>query len=59
MPALVIAWTVAQPGVSHALCGSRKPEHITDTAKAGDVELSDDDLATMNEAIEQHVGELV
>ena len=59
MPALVIAWTVAQPGVSHALCGSRKPEHIIDTAKAGEIELGDDDLAAMNEAIDQYAGERV
>ena len=58
IPALVIAWTVAQPGVTHALCGSRRPEHILDTAKAGEITLSDDDLSTMNEAIDQHTAEM-
>lgn len=59
IPALVIAWTLAQPGVSHALCGARQPEHIIDTARAGEIELGDEDLATLNEAIDQYAGQQV
>ncbi len=51
---LAIAWTVAQPGLTHALCGARNPEQARENAAAGDVVLSDDDLATMEAALGKH-----
>lgn len=54
MAQLVIAWTIAQPGVTHALCGARSPEHAIENAKAGDVVLTDVELATINDAVRRH-----
>jgi len=51
---LVIAWTIAQPGLTHALVGARRPEHAAENAVPGDVVLSDDELAVINGAIERH-----
>jgi aryl-alcohol dehydrogenase-like predicted oxidoreductase len=42
---LVIAWTLAQPGITSALCGARKAEHALDNARAGDVGLDPADAA--------------
>jgi methylglyoxal reductase len=42
---LVLAWTLAQPGVTHVLAGARKPHHIRETAAAADLELPAADLA--------------
>jgi aryl-alcohol dehydrogenase-like predicted oxidoreductase len=52
---LTIAWTVHQPGLSHALCGARTPEQARENAVAGDIELSDQDLTTMNKAIDLYL----
>ena len=52
---LVIAWTVAQPGLTHALCGARNPKQALENAAAGDIELTDSELATMDEAISSHL----
>ena len=42
---LVLAWTIAQPGVTHALAGARTPEQAVENARAGSIELSAADLA--------------
>lgn len=44
---LVIAWTIAQPGMTHALCGARKPEQVRDNAGAGRLQLDAADLLRM------------
>ena len=41
---LVLAWTLAQPGVTHVLAGARKHRHIRETAAAADIELPAADL---------------
>ncbi len=41
---LVIAWTAAQPGVTHVLCGTRNEKQLQDNAKAGDLKLAPADL---------------
>lgn len=41
---LVIAWTAAQPGVTHVLCGARRVDQITDNAAAGRLEIAPEDL---------------
>jgi len=51
---LVIAWTVHQPGLTHALVGARNPKQALENAKAGDVRLSESELATMGEAVARH-----
>lgn len=48
---LVIAWTIAQKGCSHALVGARTVEQAVENAKAGDIGLSDEDIKVMDEVI--------
>ncbi|WP_273786734.1 aldo/keto reductase [Brucella intermedia] len=48
---IVIAWTLAQPGVTFALCGARNPAQAFDNAQAGRLRLSSDDLAAIDTAI--------
>ncbi|HBI15330.1 MAG TPA: aldo/keto reductase [Desulfobulbaceae bacterium] len=49
---LVIAWTVAQPGVTFALCGARKPEHSRRNAAGGTLVLAAEDITTMRREVE-------
>ena len=51
---LAIAWTVSQPGNTHALCGARNPEQAIENAAAGDVVLSDEEQQVINQAINIH-----
>jgi len=39
-----IAWTVAQPGVTAAIVGARTPEQAVENARAGDIQLSADEI---------------
>lgn len=39
---LVIAWTIAQPGISVALCGAKRPQQISETAQAMHLQLGAD-----------------
>lgn len=48
---LVIAWTVAQRGCSHALVGARNEAQAWENARAGSVHLHADELRAINEAI--------
>lgn len=48
---IVIAWTLAQEGVTFALCGARNPAQALDNARAGTLRLSTDDLAAIDAAI--------
>jgi methylglyoxal reductase len=41
---LVIAWTTAQPGVTHVLAGGRNVQQVAENARAGDLALATDDL---------------
>ena len=45
---LVLAWTLAQPGVTHVLAGARRQRHIIETAAAADIRLPAADLARIN-----------
>lgn len=49
---LVLAWTIAQPGLTHALAGARNPQQAIENAKAGSVELTADDLDEINRILE-------
>jgi aryl-alcohol dehydrogenase-like predicted oxidoreductase len=51
MSQLVIAWTVAQPGVTHALAGARTPEQAVENARAGEVTLSPAELESITAAL--------
>jgi len=55
---LAIAWTLAQRGCSHVLVGARNEKQAGENAAAGDVELSDDELATMRASVEKHTAEM-
>lgn len=48
---VVIAWTLAQPGVTFALCGARNPAQAFDNARAGTLRLSVDDLKAIDAAL--------
>lgn len=48
---IVIAWTLAQEGVTFALCGARNPGQALDNARAGTIRLDGDDLSTIDAAI--------
>ncbi|MBN2329534.1 MAG: aldo/keto reductase [Candidatus Omnitrophica bacterium] len=50
---LVIAWTVEQPGVTHALVGARNPQQAEENAHAAEVELEKDDVQTISGLIEK------
>jgi aryl-alcohol dehydrogenase-like predicted oxidoreductase len=52
MAQLAIAWVLAQPGVTSAICGSRNPTHISGNAAAAVIELDDGALAEL-EAVMQ------
>ena len=48
---LVIAWTVAQPGVTHALVGARTAQQAAENARAGDVTLDPGELESITSAL--------
>lgn len=48
---LVIAWTLAQPGITVALCGAKRPWQIAETLVAQGVQLELADLERINNAI--------
>ena len=47
----VIAWTLAQDGVTFALCGARNPQQALENAKAGTIRLDTQDLSAIDAAI--------
>ncbi|MBV9273994.1 MAG: aldo/keto reductase [Verrucomicrobia bacterium] len=49
----VIAWTLEQPGCSHALVGARNPEQAAANAKAGTVELTKPEIQRIRKAVDQ------
>lgn len=52
---LVIAWTLAQPGISFALCGARDPAQALDNARAACLRLDAADLARIDAARATHL----
>ena len=49
---LSIAWTLYTKGVTSAICGSKNPEQAISNAKAGDIELTQDDISEINKLTE-------
>lgn len=41
---LAVTWTLANPALDVAIVGARRPDHIEGTARAADIDLSEDDL---------------
>jgi aryl-alcohol dehydrogenase-like predicted oxidoreductase len=48
---LVIAWTIAQPGLTCALCGARDARQAAENAAAGSIVLTAEELETMGRLI--------
>ncbi|MBT1159696.1 aldo/keto reductase [Aminobacter anthyllidis] len=55
MAQIVIAWTLAQPGITFGLCGARNAEQAIDNARAGEITLGADELAIIDTAIATHL----
>jgi aryl-alcohol dehydrogenase-like predicted oxidoreductase len=51
--AVAIAWTLANPGVTGAIVGARNPSQVDGWLSAARMELSADDLATIEAAVAQ------
>ena len=51
MAQLVIAWTIHQPGVTHALVGARNETQVAENAAAAGIRLAPEELGRMNDAI--------
>lgn len=54
----VIAWTLAQPGITFALCGARTPEQAVENARAGALRLTSDQVQTINQAATRHLKDI-
>ena len=50
---LALAWALHQPGCTHVLAGARTAEQITETAAAGGVVLTKDELAKIDAALDR------
>jgi methylglyoxal reductase len=55
MAQIVIAWTLAQPGITFALCGARNAKQAVDNAKAGEISLSAAELSAIDAAAAEHL----
>jgi methylglyoxal reductase len=49
----VIPWALEQPGCSHAFVGARNPDQAIANAKAGEVELTEEELWAIRKAVDQ------
>jgi aryl-alcohol dehydrogenase-like predicted oxidoreductase len=49
---LVIAWTAAQPGVTHVLCGAPRVDQARENVAAGSLRLAAVDIEQMRRAVE-------
>ena len=48
---LVIAWTAAQPGVTHVLAGGRNLAQVTENARAGELKLAVADIKRIRDDV--------
>ncbi len=51
LPALAVAWGLAQPGVTGAIVGARLPRHVDGWLPAADLELDEEVLAEIDRAL--------
>jgi methylglyoxal reductase len=49
----VIAWTLQQRGCTHALVGARNPDQAIANARAGEVELTADEIRIIRKVVDQ------
>ncbi|MDQ3752909.1 MAG: aldo/keto reductase, partial [Actinomycetota bacterium] len=52
LPALAVAWTLSISGVSAAIVGARRPDQVDGWRPASDLDLSEEDLAEIEAAVE-------
>jgi methylglyoxal reductase len=52
---VVIAWTLAQPGLTFALCGARNPDQARENAKAGRLRLTETQIEDITRSIDRHL----
>ncbi|WP_119270066.1 aldo/keto reductase [Taklimakanibacter deserti] len=52
---IVIAWTIAQPGITYALCGARDGDQAGENAGAATITLTAAELARIDAAIGRHL----
>ena len=48
---LTVAWTAAQPGISHILCGAKSVSQIVNNANSGSIALSEGEINRMSNDI--------
>jgi methylglyoxal reductase len=53
---VVIAWTLAQSGITFSLCGARDATQARQNARAGELRLSGDELTAIDAAIAAYLG---
>ncbi len=53
---LAIAWTLHHPAVTAAIVGARRPRQIEETVHAGELKLTDQDMAEIKALLEEHAG---
>ena len=48
---IVIAWTIAQPGITFSLCGARNPQQVIENAAAAALVLEPEDIRLIGDAL--------
>lgn len=56
VPVLALRWVLDQPGVTAAVTGSLRPEHIATNARAGSVQLDPSARARVEDLLTRHYG---
>ena len=51
MAQLAIAWVLREPNVAAAIIGASRPEQVEDNAAASGIELDDDTVAAIDDAV--------
>jgi methylglyoxal reductase len=52
---VVIAWTIAQPGITFSLCGARDPAQAVENAAAARLRLTESELALISAGVAEHL----
>lgn len=52
---VVIAWTIAQPGITFSLCGARDPAQAVENAAAARLRLTQNELALISAGVAEHL----
>ncbi|NSZ65150.1 aldo/keto reductase [Agrobacterium tumefaciens] len=52
---VVIAWTIAQPGITFSLCGARDPAQAVENAAAACLRLAENELALISAGVAEHL----